>query len=56
MNKIYSDIQVNLDHLFSAALYYVPQDEISIDHLKRIIYLSALMIKKSGKMIHLRFK
>ena len=49
MNKIYSDLQINLDHLFSAALYHIPEIEIEIDHLKRVIYLSAVQMKKYGK-------
>lgn len=49
MRKIYSDVQINFDHLFSAALYHMPKDEVTIDHLKRIIYASATTIKKHGK-------
>ncbi len=49
MEKIYSDIQINLDHLFSAALYNFGGAEIEIGHLKRIIYLSSTMIHKCGK-------
>lgn len=49
MEKIYSDIRVNLDHVFSAVLRNVDEDEIEINHLKRIIYLSAVMIQKCGK-------
>ena len=46
MDKIYSDLQINLDHLFSSALYHIAEDEIEIDRLKRVIYLSAVMIDK----------
>ncbi len=49
MEKIYSDIQINLDHIFSAVLKYYPESEIEIGRLKRIIYLSSVMIKKCGK-------
>lgn len=49
MSKIYSDIQVNLDHLFSAALGYLEESEIEVNQLKRIIYLSGVMIQKCGK-------
>lgn len=49
MARIYSDLQINLDHIFSAALQHISEKEIAIDHLKRIIYLSASMIKKSAK-------
>ncbi len=49
MAKIYSDIQVNLDHLFAASLSFIKDPEIEISRLKRIIYMSAVMIKKTGK-------
>jgi esterase/lipase/1-acyl-sn-glycerol-3-phosphate acyltransferase len=49
MTKIYSDIEINFDHIFSAALYHFAGQEIRVSHLKRIIYLSAVMIQKSGK-------
>ncbi len=44
MDRIYSDLRINLDHLFSAALHHIPENEIEIDRLKRVIYLSAVMI------------
>ncbi len=47
MSKLYTDIQINLDHLFVAAINFSVEDEIEINHLKRIIYLSAILIKKS---------
>jgi esterase/lipase/1-acyl-sn-glycerol-3-phosphate acyltransferase len=49
MAKIYSDIQVNLDHLFAASLSFIKDPEIEISRLKRIIYMSAVMIKKTGE-------
>lgn len=51
MAKIYSDIQINLDHLFSAALKYFSnqEPEIEISRLKRVIYLSGALICESGK-------
>lgn len=49
MTNIYSDIQINFDHIFSAALLHMPEDETTIAHLKRVIYLSAVTIKKCGK-------
>lgn len=49
MSKIYNDVQVNLDHIFSAALGFLKAEEIEIGQLKRIIYLSAIMIKECGK-------
>ncbi len=49
MAKIYSDIQVNLDHIFAAALGYFEEEEIEISHLKRVIYFSGVMIHSCGK-------
>jgi esterase/lipase len=49
MARIYSDTQINFDHLFSAVIAFFPHAEIDINHLKRIIYLSGVMIKKHGK-------
>ena len=49
MAKIYSGIQINFDHIFSSALKEVAEAEIKICHLKRIIYMSAVTIYKSGK-------
>lgn len=49
MEKIYSNIQVNLDHIFAAVLYHFKTDRIEINHLKRMIYISAGMIQKCGK-------
>lgn len=49
MEKIYSDLQINLDHVFASVSQHITEKEIKIDHLKKIIYSAALMIKKSGK-------
>lgn len=49
MEKIYSDIRVNLDHVFSAVLHNLDEDEVEVNRLKRITYLSAVMIQKCGK-------
>ncbi len=49
MEKIYSHIQINLDHIFTATLSHLDEEEVDIDHLKRVIYLSALTLQKSGK-------
>lgn len=49
MSKIYLDIQINFDHIFAAILYHYKEDEIRISHLKRLIYISALMIRKNKK-------
>lgn len=49
MREIYSNLKINFDHIFSAVLRHTKEQEIEIIALKRIIYLSAIMIKKSKK-------
>ncbi len=49
MARVYSDIQINLDHIFSAILQQTLESEMEINRLKRLIYLSAVMIQKTGK-------
>lgn len=49
MKEIYGDVQINFDHIFSAALHHFSENEIEINHLKRVIYISALLIKKTAK-------
>ena len=49
MEKIYSDVQINFDHIFVSALIHSSQSKIEIDYLKRIIYYSAVLISKTKK-------
>ena len=49
MEKIYSDVQINFDHIFVSALMHSTRSDIAIDHLKRIIYYSAILIAKTKK-------
>ncbi len=49
MAKVYGDVQINFDHIFSAALHHFRESEIEINQLKRVIYLSCAMIAKSAK-------
>ena len=49
MSSIYSNIQINFDHIFSSALHHVKEKEIEINRLKRIIYLSANLIVRSKR-------
>jgi esterase/lipase/1-acyl-sn-glycerol-3-phosphate acyltransferase len=49
MEKIYSDVQINFDHIFVSALVHSPHSKITINHLKRIIYYSAILIAKTKK-------
>ena len=46
MKDIYSNTKINLDHLFSAVIFYFNGDKININHLKNIIYSSAIDIAK----------
>lgn len=49
MAKVYLNIQINFDHLFIASLINFNENKIQIDHLKRIIYYSAILLDKSKK-------
>ncbi len=40
MEAIYSNAQINMDHVAAAILYSYPQNEIGIDNFKALIYLS----------------
>ncbi len=49
MEQIYSNIQINLDHIFGAALHHFNETEIEIGRLKRVVYLTAAMLQKSKR-------
>jgi 1-acyl-sn-glycerol-3-phosphate acyltransferase len=49
MEQIYSNIQINLDHIFGAALHHFDETEIEIGRLKRVVYLTAAMLQKSKR-------
>ncbi len=49
MAQVYSDIQVNLDHVFASAIRQIEEEKVSLDRLKRVIYLSAVMIEKTKR-------
>lgn len=49
MSQIYFNVQINLDHIFSACLRHISQNEIKIIDIKRIIYVAAAMIVKTKK-------
>ena len=49
MEKIYSDVQINFDHIFVASLIHCSQSKIKISDLKRTIYYSAILIAKTKK-------
>lgn len=47
MEKIYSDTEINFDHIFIACLMHYPEEKINLLKLKKIIYYSAILINKS---------
>lgn len=49
MSDIYFDTKINLDHIFAAIIFEWESDEIEIEHLKNIIYNTAIDIKKLHK-------
>lgn len=49
MKKVYLDVQINLDHLFVAVLYFTSKRKIHISHLKRMIYRSSVEIERARK-------
>ena len=49
MEQIYSNIQINLDHIFGAALHHFDETEIEIGRLKRLVYLTAAILQKSKR-------
>lgn len=49
MAQIYSNIQINLDHIFISSLRHFDDQEIELNHLKRVIYLSSAMLRRSRR-------
>lgn len=49
MSRVYNDIQINLDHIFSSTISHFGGKAISISRLKKIIYYSGVLIGKYGK-------
>jgi esterase/lipase/1-acyl-sn-glycerol-3-phosphate acyltransferase len=49
MTKVYSDIQINLDHIFSAVLHHTQEEEMEMNRLRRLIYFAAVIIQKTGR-------
>ncbi len=49
MEKIYSDVQINLDHIFVSALVHSHQSRVDINYIKRVVYYSAILIAKTKK-------
>ncbi|MCE3254611.1 MAG: acyltransferase [Rickettsiaceae bacterium] len=49
MNAVYTNTQINIDHLLAAVLHFYPEGQISVRHLKSLIYLSASHISSLKK-------
>ena len=49
MSDVYSNLQINLDHLFAATINVLKGKRMNLDKVRRIFYLSAVMIEKTGK-------
>ena len=47
MERIYNDCEINFDHIFISSLTHFSDDKISVNHLKKIIYYSSILINKS---------
>jgi esterase/lipase/1-acyl-sn-glycerol-3-phosphate acyltransferase len=44
MQKIYTNTQINIDHVVAAILFLYPKDKIGINHFKSLLYLSIVQI------------
>jgi len=49
MEQIYSDTQINFDHIFIGILKHYSETKIEIDHFKRIIYYTANLLQKTRR-------
>lgn len=49
MRDVYSNLEINFDHIFALSVALIGKKKIKVDSLKRIVYLSATMIKSLGK-------
>lgn len=49
MQKLYSDVQINFDHVFAATLFHLKEERVQLNRLKRIIYYSSILIQKTHK-------
>jgi esterase/lipase len=49
MKDIYFNTKINIDHLFTYVLFFYKEDKIKIEHLKNIIYASAVDIAHTKK-------
>ena len=49
MQDVYSNLEINFDHVFALSIALIGEKSIDIEHLKRIIYLSASTLRSIGK-------
>lgn len=49
MNKIYQNLQINLDHIFVAVLFYFADDLLELKRLKQMIFLVSSQMARTGK-------
>jgi esterase/lipase/1-acyl-sn-glycerol-3-phosphate acyltransferase len=49
MEQIYSDTQINFDHIFIGILKHYSETKIETDHFKRIIYYTANLLQKTRR-------
>lgn len=48
MRSIYSNTEINFDHLFCYAVCALRQDTIGVEAMRRVLYLSALELRQRG--------
>lgn len=48
MNKIYESLTINFDHIFAFILSSYPKNQIELEHLKRLIYITIFKIKEKN--------
>jgi esterase/lipase len=49
MNKVYQNLQINLDHIFVALLFYFTDELLELKRLKQMIFLVSSKIGRTGK-------
>jgi len=53
MQRVYTRLSINMDHIVATALRYVPMLGISESDFKKVIYLASLQIRKQNhRMVH----
>ena len=53
MQRVYTRLSINMDHIVATALRYVPTNGISELNFKKVIYLACLQIRKNNhRLVH----